>query len=113
LRGYLACENPDDIRMRLKIAAWVLNIDLDALGEMIMILDIRAKPEAVHAELSRLVDPITHAPLTDWVPFPTVISQWVRESGAVVVSLAYEARGYFMQNGVPSPFSPSSFITIV
>lgn len=52
--AYLACENPDDIRMRLKIAAWVLGVDLDAVGPDLMILDARAKPEAVHAELLRL-----------------------------------------------------------
>jgi len=52
--AYLACENPDDIRMRLKIAAYLLNVDLDALGDKLMILDMRAKPEDVHAALSRL-----------------------------------------------------------
>ncbi|OAI30981.1 hypothetical protein A1351_06740 [Methylosinus sp. R-45379] len=52
--AYLACENPDDIRMRLTIAAWLLNIDIEALGDEIMILEVRAKPEAVHAELVRL-----------------------------------------------------------
>lgn len=54
--AYLACENPDDIRMRLAIAAFILDIDLDALGAQIMILDTRAKPEAVHAELSSLAE---------------------------------------------------------
>jgi hypothetical protein len=52
--AYLACENPDDIRMRFAIAAFILNIDLDALGDRIEIFDKRAKPEDVHAELSRL-----------------------------------------------------------
>jgi hypothetical protein len=51
--AYLACENPDDIRMRFKIAAYLLNIDLDEIGDRLLILDTRAKPEAVHAELKR------------------------------------------------------------
>jgi hypothetical protein len=57
---YLACENPDDIRMRLKIAAFMLNIDLGALGDRVLILDRREKPEDICAELKRLaaVDPI-------------------------------------------------------
>jgi len=54
--AYLACENPDDIRMRLKIAAYLLNIDLREIGERLIILDMRAKPEAVHAELKRLAE---------------------------------------------------------
>jgi AAA domain len=52
--AYLACENPDDIRMRIMIAAYLLNIDIGDLGERLVILDRREKPEAVHAELSRL-----------------------------------------------------------
>jgi hypothetical protein len=52
--AYLACENPDDIRMRFKIAAYLLNIDLDELLESILIFDRRAKPEDIHAELARL-----------------------------------------------------------
>jgi hypothetical protein len=51
--AYLACENPDDIRMRFKIAAFLLNIDLAEIGDRLLILDTRAKPEAVHAELKR------------------------------------------------------------
>lgn len=58
--AYLACENPDDIRMRFKIAAYLLNIDLDEIGDRLLILDFRAKPEAVHAELKRLSE---HHPL--------------------------------------------------
>jgi hypothetical protein len=54
--AYLACENPDDIRMRFKIAAYLLNIDIDEIGDRLLILDFRAKPEAVHAELKRLAD---------------------------------------------------------
>jgi hypothetical protein len=52
--AYLAFENPDDIRMRFKIGAYLLNIDIRELGERLVILDRREKPEAVLAELSRL-----------------------------------------------------------
>lgn len=51
--AYLACENPDDIRMRFKIAAFLLNINLEALDDDILILEFRAKPEAVYAALER------------------------------------------------------------
>jgi uncharacterized membrane protein len=54
--AYIALENPDDIRMRLKIAAYLLNVDLRELGDRLVILDVRAKPEAVHAELTRLAE---------------------------------------------------------
>lgn len=54
--AYVACENPDDIRMRIKIAAFILNIDLESLGDRIVILDRREKPEAVHAEMKRLAE---------------------------------------------------------
>jgi hypothetical protein len=54
--AYLACENPDDIRMRFKIAAFLLNVDLEEIGDNLVILDFRAKPEAVHAELKRLAE---------------------------------------------------------
>lgn len=54
--AYLACENPDDIRMRLMIAAYLLNIDLSTLGDAIIILDRREKPEAVHAALAKLAE---------------------------------------------------------
>jgi hypothetical protein len=52
--AYLACENPDDIRMRVKIAAFLLNVDLDTLADRLMILDRREKPEAVCAALEKL-----------------------------------------------------------
>ncbi len=52
--AYLACENPDDIRMRLKIAAFMLNVDMDALGDAFLILDVRASPEGVHGALVQL-----------------------------------------------------------
>ena len=52
--AYLACENPDDIRMRIMIAAFLFKIDIGELGDRIVILDRREKPETVHAELMRL-----------------------------------------------------------
>ena len=59
--AYLACENPDDIRMRFKIAAYLLNVDLDELLDSVLIVDYRAKPEDIHAELARLAkeEPLT------------------------------------------------------
>lgn len=50
--AYLACENPDDIRMRFKIAAFLLSIDLDEIAEGIVILDRRERPEDVCAALA-------------------------------------------------------------
>ena len=52
--AYLAFENPDDIRMRFKIGAYLLNINIRELDNRIVILDRREKPEVVLAELSRL-----------------------------------------------------------
>lgn len=52
--AYLACENPDDIRMRIMIAAYLLNVNLAEIGDRILVLDRKEPPEAVHAELSRL-----------------------------------------------------------
>ena len=54
--SYLAFENPDDVRMKFKIAAFLLNVDLGALGDRLVILDRRDKPEAILAELSRLAE---------------------------------------------------------
>ena len=51
--AYLACENPDDIRMRLMIAAYLLNLRMGDIGDRLVILDRREKPEDVHAELSK------------------------------------------------------------
>ena len=54
--AYCAAENPDDVRMRFMIAAFLLNIDLNELGDSIIILDRRAKPEEIVAELMRLAE---------------------------------------------------------
>lgn len=50
---YLCFENPDDLRMRLLVAAFHLAIDLTELGEWLIILDARRKPEEISAELAR------------------------------------------------------------
>ena len=52
--AYFCFENPDDCRMRLMIAAFLLRIDLAELSDKLIILDVRRKPEDIHAELSRL-----------------------------------------------------------
>lgn len=54
--AYCAFENPDDIRMRFKIASFLLNIDLRDIEGRIVILDRRAKPEDALAELQRMAD---------------------------------------------------------
>jgi hypothetical protein len=40
-------ENPDDLRMRLMIACFVFNIDLDVVDRDIMVSDNRVSPEAI------------------------------------------------------------------
>jgi hypothetical protein len=52
--AYLAFENPDDVRMRIMIACFLLNIDLREIGYRLVILDTRQKPEEILAELRRL-----------------------------------------------------------
>ena len=52
--AYLAFENPDDVRMRLMIAAFLLNIDLNALAGRLLILDVRSKPEDVFSLLASI-----------------------------------------------------------
>ena len=49
--AYLAFENPDDVRMRLMVAAYTLSIDLAELSSQFVILDARAGPEAIATEL--------------------------------------------------------------
>lgn len=50
--AYCSFENPDDMRMRLMIAAFVFNIDLRDIGDRLVILDQRAKPEAIAGQLA-------------------------------------------------------------
>jgi len=52
--AFLTFENPDDVRMRFMIAAYLLNIDLDEIADSIVVLDIRIKPEEVLAKIQKL-----------------------------------------------------------
>jgi len=54
--AFLTFENPDDVRMRFMIAAYLLNIDLDEISHGIVILDIRIKPEEVLTKIKILAD---------------------------------------------------------
>ena len=52
--AYIAAENPDDLRMRIKVAADLFKIDLAELGDNLVILDKRVKPEELEATLREL-----------------------------------------------------------
>jgi hypothetical protein len=52
--AYIAAENPDDLRMRIRVAAFQLTVDLAAIGENLVILDRRVKPEDLVSELQTL-----------------------------------------------------------
>jgi hypothetical protein len=52
--AFIAVENPDDLRMRLMVAAFILNIDLNEIADNLVILDRRVKPEALVAKLKAL-----------------------------------------------------------
>ena len=54
--AYLAFENPDDVRMRLMVAAHLLNVDLAELRRRFVILDARASPEVIALELRILAE---------------------------------------------------------
>ena len=54
--AYFAFENPDDARMRLRIAAFLWGVDLDELGDRLVILDRREKPEHICAEIRHLAE---------------------------------------------------------
>ncbi len=54
--AYVACENPDDVRMRLMIGAFTLNIDLNEIIDRVLILDRQHTPEDIVDELKRLAD---------------------------------------------------------
>jgi hypothetical protein len=51
---YIAAENPDDLRMRIMVAAHALSVDLSDLGDRFVVLDKRMKPEALRAQLKEL-----------------------------------------------------------
>lgn len=50
--AYLTFENPDDLRMRLLVAAHALKIDLGSLGDALLVLDVRTKPEKITEALA-------------------------------------------------------------
>jgi hypothetical protein len=52
--AFIAVENPDDLRMRIMVAAYILNIDLREIADNLIILDKRVKPEALAARLKSL-----------------------------------------------------------
>jgi hypothetical protein len=45
--AFCTAENPDDLRMRLMVACFILNIDIDVIDCDIMISDNRVTPEAI------------------------------------------------------------------
>jgi hypothetical protein len=45
--AFCTAENPDDLRMRLKVACFVLNVDPAVIGRDMMISDNRVSPEAI------------------------------------------------------------------
>jgi hypothetical protein len=47
-------ENPDDFRMRLMCFAWNLNINLDELGDRVIVRERRDKPEQMATELAAI-----------------------------------------------------------
>jgi hypothetical protein len=54
--AYIAAENPDDLRMRLMVAAYLFHIDLADIADNLVILDRRMKPEDLEAQLKLLAD---------------------------------------------------------
>jgi len=47
----LTFENPDDVRMRIKVSSWFFNIDVRKIVDDLLILDVRVKPEDALLEL--------------------------------------------------------------
>jgi hypothetical protein len=58
--AFLTFENPDDVRMRFMVGAFHFNIDLNAIGHDLKILDMRIKPEETIAKLEK--DAAEHGP---------------------------------------------------
>jgi hypothetical protein len=52
--AYIAAENPDDLRMRIMAAAYNFNINLAEVGDLLVILDKRTKPDDLLIKLRRL-----------------------------------------------------------
>ncbi len=91
--AYLACENPDDIRMRFMIAAHQWGLHLDEITDRIVILDRCEKPEEVCAELKHAPEaiarpkaapsPMSHRDRLIWPA--NAIAPWVISSLRVMV----------------------------
>jgi hypothetical protein len=52
--AFVAVENPDDLRMKLMVAAYILNINFAEIAGNLIILDKRVSPEALAAKLREL-----------------------------------------------------------
>jgi len=52
--AFVAVENPDDLRMKLMVAAYLLNINFAEIAGDLIILDRRVSPEALAAKLKEL-----------------------------------------------------------
>ncbi len=52
----LTFENPDDVRMRLKVSSWLLNVDIAKIVDKLLILDVRVKPEEALAKLAEAAE---------------------------------------------------------
>ncbi|RYB01301.1 AAA family ATPase, partial [Lichenibacterium ramalinae] len=48
----LTFENPDDVRMRLKVSSWFLAVEVREIVDRLLILDARVKPEDAIVELT-------------------------------------------------------------
>ena len=55
--AFATAENPDDLRMRLMVACFVFNIDVDVIDRDILISDNRVRPEAITAGSRRPAKP--------------------------------------------------------
>jgi hypothetical protein len=52
--AFVAVENPDDLRMKLMVAAYLLNINFAEIAGKLLILDKRVSPEALATKLKEL-----------------------------------------------------------
>jgi hypothetical protein len=52
--AFIAVENPDDLRMKLMVAAYILNINFAKIAGNLIILNKRVSPEALAAKLKEL-----------------------------------------------------------
>jgi AAA domain len=52
--AYVVAENPEGFRMRLMVAAYALNVDLNRLADRLIVLDQRQTPEEIAARLRKL-----------------------------------------------------------